>query len=157
MLGCRIPQSSQWIDFQDYVAPRLGRSDRRLRVIVEGQQAGSNILTIPAIREMFDVKQALESVSTTYQGSTHTLRDICWKDSTGMCRVLGIMEYFNGNETYFNVLAADGLSEVLAAVNAKDLPDGTSAAGVTAFAGQSEDASGNVTRSSLITWVRFLV
>ena len=84
---CRVPQGSQWFKFEDYLKPRLGGDSGRLELIFE-PASGENVLTIPAIRDMFAVKEAIDAVQTECEGRKYRLSDICWQNAQGAAPTL---------------------------------------------------------------------
>lgn len=81
----RIPSSSRWSRYDDFIAPRLGTGNRQLQMIFEPKgDTGTALLSADALREMFAVQQQIYDVPITHDGTVYKWRDLCWKDAQGV-------------------------------------------------------------------------
>jgi hypothetical protein len=65
----------------------MGLTENVLQLFFEASDDG-NVLTTKAIRDMFRVREVVESVETDYKGLRRKLPDLCWKNTDGTLQML---------------------------------------------------------------------
>lgn len=112
------------------------------------------MLTAEAIREMFVVYDAVNTIKTEESGTSYSFSSgICRKSATGVCRTDGILRYFSDNATEFETIAAQGNAALMETLSASRYPDGSSATAESSFVGVQRDANGVITSATGTIWV----
>ena len=81
---CRVPQDSTSKQYQQYLRPRLGDTSRLVQFLLKPAEGSSNLVTVSALRDAFEVQNELRSVRAGSGGRLVIgLQDVCWKAVDG--------------------------------------------------------------------------
>ena len=158
--ACRVPQNSESIRYQHYLVPRLGDSSRLQSFIFRPETDDGNLITAPAIRDIFKLTAALQNVSTTVDGTRYSLQNVCWRapaaERQNVCQMTGILNFFNGSEALFERVAAQGPPALERAVSTSVYPNGAEVSRQEVFPGAEVSSNDTIDRAVLSQMVRTL-
>jgi Niemann-Pick C1 protein len=117
------PPDSEAVQDLQYVESNFGPKTRGGPVLfVATERVHSNLISLEAFETLWDVH---EKVMSTVSGNDTKYSDICAnRDNKGHCMVYGVLQYFQGNRTLYNIQVKT-LQQLRQRISAPQFPDGT--------------------------------
>lgn len=119
-----VPEDSEALDIKDFIAANFGQKPRGGPVLFTAtDNIDRNIINLDAFETLWDVHEAIIAKA---EGDNHTTyHDLCAnRDAKGRCMVYGVLQFFNGNRTYYNTVVHNKMN-LIQRISASVFPDGT--------------------------------